>query len=77
MLTALLALILTVNPMAALVTIAPILTDPVNDARQWSRVYQVLTDIREYRLFCNIDYEGCARLPKCFTVDEREWGDQA
>lgn len=34
---------------------------------------------REYRLFCNIDYDlkGCARLPKCFTVDEREWGDQA
>lgn len=31
---------------------------------------------REYRLFCNIDYDlkGCARLPKCFTVDEREWG---
>ncbi len=32
---------------------------------------------REYRLFCNIDYnaKGCARLPKCFTVDEREWGE--
>lgn len=34
---------------------------------------------REYRLFCNIDYDakGCARLPKCFTVDEREWGEQS
>jgi hypothetical protein len=33
---------------------------------------------REYRLFCNIDYaaKGCARPPKCFTVDEREWGEQ-
>jgi hypothetical protein len=31
---------------------------------------------REYRLFCNIDYnaKGCARLPACFTVDERDWG---
>jgi hypothetical protein len=34
---------------------------------------------REYRLFCNIDYEakGCGRLPDCFRVDEREWGDPA
>lgn len=33
---------------------------------------------REYRLFCNIDYQrlGCAKLPHCFTVDEREWGEQ-
>lgn len=32
---------------------------------------------REYRLFCNIDYQklGCAKLPHCFTVDEREWGE--
>lgn len=32
---------------------------------------------REYRLFCNIDYDrlGCAKLPKCFAVDEREWGN--
>lgn len=30
---------------------------------------------REYRLFCNIDYDrlGCAKLPACFTVDERDW----
>jgi len=32
---------------------------------------------KEYRLFCNTDRErlGCAKLPHCFTVDEREWGD--
>jgi len=32
---------------------------------------------RVYRLYCNTDREllGCAKLPKCFTVDEREWGD--
>lgn len=32
---------------------------------------------RQYRLFCDTDRErlGCARLPKCFVADEREWGD--
>jgi hypothetical protein len=68
------------NGLTAVVTCSIIITPPTGAAGRRPNPY-IPNEFdnclaRDFRLYSTIDYErlGCAKLPACFKMDEREWG---